>query len=113
MPDSCLLNEARSVPSISIANAIKRHVVGMAKLRVVDDASCIITYGYQPCLLHGKGDMMQSCQGTQAFVARSPILGLHAQLEMTGIKPCSFACNTARIGHFTTTGPWHASFNLP
>ena len=27
-------------------------VVGMAKLGVEFDASCIITYAYQPCLLH-------------------------------------------------------------
>ena len=27
-------------------------VVGIAKLNVDDDASCIITHAYQPCLLH-------------------------------------------------------------
>ena len=34
------------------ACSVQFDVVGMAKLGVDSDASCIITHAYQPCLLH-------------------------------------------------------------
>ena len=47
-------------------------VVGIAKLSVDDDASCIITHAYQPCLLRMTGHWVQSCQLTEAKIVSFP-----------------------------------------
>ena len=52
---------------LALAPDPKPSVVGIAKLSVGNDASCIITHAYQPCLLQHVDELLQLAINSSAL----------------------------------------------